>query len=128
LDRDDRQRDLIQVKQRASAILPIVRRRKAATGMVVHLRDRARVNQTPPGDAPAPAVSAVNAPLEMVATAHRILDRIDAGVPEDDARLLFESIAQLRDSAILLSRRLDQADATALLTALDDLNARLRGG
>ena len=95
--------------------------------MVVHLRLRALVNQTPPGDAPTTTVPAVSAPLEMVATAHRILDRIDAGVSADDARLLFDSIAQLRDSAVLLSRRLNAADSAVLVTALDRLNQRLRG-
>jgi len=94
--------------------------------MVIHLRLRAPVNQTPPDEAPA-AVPAVSAPLEMVATAHRILDRIDAGVSADDAKLLFESIAQLRDSAILLSRRLTPADAAFLRSALEKLNQRLRG-
>ena len=95
--------------------------------MVVHLRHRARVNQTPPGDAPPAAVPAISAPLEMIATAHRILDRIDGGVTADDAKLLFESIAQLRDSAILLSRRLNEADSAMLVTVLDRLNQRLRG-
>jgi len=85
------------------------------------------VNPTSPGDAPTTSVPAVHAPLEMIATAHRILDRIHAGVAPDDARLLFESIAQLRDSAILLSRRLNPADAAVLLTALDQLNRRLGG-